>query len=389
MSRAKWRPSELEKLELCTAYRGSSIDTSTSAEGTMLHKVMEEMAYNPLRSLEDLTPEHRSLVEYAKDALMDLVGEYPESPAVRTEVSLQLFQRGSVRIKGMADVVIITPDEVCVVDYKFGRLPVTPADGNLQGWAYALGAFRNYGCKRVKVAFIAPHFRETNWHLFDVADMPAIITRIAAVVARCKQEPEPTPHPSACQYCAEKMFCPAVAERALAVSVNFSGIPIPKEYFPGPNTTVEQRNIAQHLAGILADWGEMWKKSNREAVLENGVELPDFALRSRTGARAVIDTGAAWRILQASGCGIDTLLSACKVGVGDLEKALEQEEKGSGRNGLKTTVLEALETAGVMVSNPDMVYLQRKPKAELGNFIRALTNKAIETQTQGTEEHGN
>ncbi len=380
-TKRRWRPSELEKLELCTAYRGSALDTAVSAEGTMLHKAMEDIMASPDKLpavLETLGQEHAGLIRYAHSAMMTLVSECSCSARIECEVPLDLFKQGRIRIRGKADVVVVEPELVTVVDYKFGRLPVTPADGNLQGWGYAYGAFRKYGTPKVRVVFVAPHFQEVSSHVFEATDVPAIGTRIAAVVARCQQDETPTPSPTACQYCSRKMTCPAIGERALAVSTHFAGIAIPKEYFPGPDTTVEQRNIAQHLAGILEDWGNLWKKSNREAALENGVELPDFALRSRAGARAILDIGAAWRIVSECGVPPEVFLSACKVSVPDLESAIKQLEKG-GMDGVTSLVMEKLENAGVLVTNPDSVYLQRKPKAELGAYIKSLTsNKEIE-----------
>jgi len=368
----RWRPSELEKLELCPCYKGSSVDTAVSAEGTMLHAVMEAWVSTGEVSPElrtQMTEEHWNLVKFCQNKVADLV---EGSSRVQVEKSFKIYHQGNIRIRGTADLVVEYDDDrpPVVVDYKFGRLPVTPADSNLQGLAYILGFLRQaVNCPEAKVMFIHPHSGECSEHLVSYHDTADIITRIAAVISKCHNYNDPTPHPVACQYCAEKRVCIPVGKRAVAVVEAYGGLAIPTQFLPGPDTTDEQRNVTQHMAGILAEWGKLWKQSNTEAAIEDGAELEDFNLRSRSGSRKIVDTVAAWRILSDLGVAVEEFLACCKITVGDLDQVLERVEQKGEIARLKDRAINALEESGVMTTSNPSIFLQRKPKASLEAYL--------------------
>ena len=369
----RWRPSELEKLELCSAYKGSSVDTAVSAEGTMLHNVMEtwvKMGDVPDELRVRMTEEHWSLVKFCQGKVLALK---EGSIRIRTEKSFKIYEAGNVRIRGTADLVIEYPSQCgqppVVVDYKFGRLPVTPADQNLQGLAYAMGFLRQAkNCPAVKIMFIHPHSGECSEHVVRYHDIPDIITRIASVISKCKNAAEPTLHPTACQYCSRKTDCPPLTARAVSVVEAEGFFRIPDRFLPGPGTTDDQRNVAQHMAGVLVDWGKAWKASNLTAVLEDGAELVDFNLRSRAGSRKIVDAFAAWCIVSDLGLSLSDFLSCCSVTVGQLDQVIEQAQQG-GIEGLKDKALGELEESGVMATGNNSIFLQKKPKTSLEAFF--------------------
>jgi hypothetical protein len=377
----RWRPSELEKLELCACYKGSSIDTAVSAEGTMLHEAMEYWVNNRCWPPGKIyTEEHLFLLKFATEQVSELLHG---ASGYAAETRMNIYTAGNVRIKGIADLVITYEDPArppAVIDYKFGRLPISPADQNLQGHAYGLGYMRSHPAPNgVTVIFIQPHERLVDGHHVTRADIAGIIARICSVISRSRTRTvTPTPHPTACQYCSKKLGCTALGTLAVTVAEGYGKLTIPEKFVPGPHTTPEQRNTAQHLAQLFDEWGKMWKADNARAVIEDGVELEDFALRSRTGSRKIEDPCAAWRIASECGVSVEEFLAACSVSVGQLDavletKGVETREKCLGR----------LEDAEVMVTGMGSLYLQRKAKRSLNHWLLSQNN------TKETEENGN
>ena len=368
----RWRPSELEKLELCSMYKGSAFDTAVSAEGTMLHSVMEAWVNTgkiPRELLKQMTDEHHALIRICQEHVGELM---VNATRFATETRVKIYTSGNIRIRGTIDLIIeYRGSSPIIIDYKFGRLPVTPASENLQGMAYALGyLLENPSVKEVMLQFLEPHQQRVTAAVMTRDDIPKVISRIAAVIAKCRSKlgQEPKVHPTACQYCSRKTTCSALAKQAIAVAEGHTGLKIPTRFLPGPDTTPEQRNLAQHLAGILADWGTMWKKDNTNAVIEDGIELPDFELRSRAGSRQILDANAAWLILETLGVPLPHFLSACSVSVGALDKTIAELEKGDS-HALKDRCYDELENAGILVSRNPAVFLQRKAKRTFENLL--------------------
>jgi len=371
-SRSRWRPSELEKLELCPAFAGSAVETDASAEGTRLHEAMEyrfpRHSKMPKRLTSRLKDSHYELLDRAEVMVRRAVGD--RRCTYRKELPVNITNFRGARCRGTLDLVAEFEDgDALVLDYKFGRIPVSDAEDNLQVLAYAVGFFNaSPKTHRVVVGVAQPHVSDTCSLTCVTPDrVPEIISRICAVVNNVRNNPEPSGNFYACTYCARKLTCPKVTGPIATIAGQFTGFEVPQKYMPGPDTTVEQRNTAQHLAKVFEDWGRMWKQSNLEAVLEDGLELPDFALTSRAGSPQVLDNLALARALKDCGATLEDLLSVARVPFGQLMSVLE--EKGVELS--REVIEDELETAGIITVSEGSTFLRKKPRTSLAGYLRS------------------
>ena len=72
-----------------------------------------------------------------------------------------------------------------LIDFKFGWIPVAPAEENLQGKNYAVGCFQKYPkLNRIGVEFLQPKLGYTTSTLFSRADLPKLLNELIFVIDR-------------------------------------------------------------------------------------------------------------------------------------------------------------------------------------------------------------
>jgi hypothetical protein len=202
----------------------------------------------------------------------------------------------SDKLIGTLDNLIIDPkaSSADIIDAKFGRVPVSPANVNMQGICYSSLVWNNYPeVDRIRVHFLAPRLdlisvceftREPHQRLFSA--------RIDRAIAR-REDPErqPIPNVSTCQFCAVKATCPALSKLGLdVVQQTTLHMPSPEFFRPGGLATPEDRARAQILAVLLGGdegWCAQVKRANAKAVFEDNIEVPGFTLRQRHGGYSI------------------------------------------------------------------------------------------------------
>jgi hypothetical protein len=121
---------------------------------------------------------------------------------------------------GTADAVIVTPDELIIVDAKFGFKEVD-ADENPQLMIYAAAAWDElkvaYDFQRVRIAISQPRLLAKPEFSFSMDDMQKFIIEVAFSADLTRLFPDQlVPSEKACQWCRAKAICPALREQALA-----------------------------------------------------------------------------------------------------------------------------------------------------------------------------
>ena len=352
MTHAEFSPSGLASHELCPRFEKSTSDEvhPVTAEGSLLHDHVER------RDTEGLTPAQVRLVEdciaFTNDCTLGAKEAF-------NEVRLDIGRRddGSYLTFGTVDHVAISGSVAVVVDYKFGYNGVDAADTNAQGAAYTLGVFENWPeIEEVHLHFYLPRRGEHTEHVYTRADEAAIRVRLETIVARAKDKDlPPTPSPMACQYCAAKSTCEALAENALVVAKKY------RPTCPDMDATTlakvnsseivdpAQMSKALQIAGVMEEWAKSVKHHARQLVVDKGVEIPGYKIIQRAGSARV--TGSAEEIYNTVASGQLTkeqFIACTKVDLTKLAAALAsiapRGEKGSAKNTLME-VLESLELA--------------------------------------------
>lgn len=145
---------------------------------------------------------------------------------------------GEPGAQGTSDAVILLPDEIVVVDLKYGRGTPVSAVENDQLRMYALGALEAFGAfgdyRTVRMVISQPRASETvsEWSC-SVADLvkwgdevakPAASTALIAYryrdnwIGRSGQDQYLTPGDEQCRWCKAKAKCPKLAEKVLEVA---------------------------------------------------------------------------------------------------------------------------------------------------------------------------
>ena len=165
-----YSPSSLNSLNASPCYKSRS-ETNVAAErGTLQHAVADAVEDN-----HELTDEEAYAVSRALVLLDSIRNEVRAAGFEPHEIGETYLPIDDVEVRdeqgniwkgttgGYPDKVIYWfPDEhtfgCAVTDWKFGRYAVTPAEYNMQGWAYVLGAKKLLGRKlaRGRVTFFSP-----------------------------------------------------------------------------------------------------------------------------------------------------------------------------------------------------------------------------------------
>jgi hypothetical protein len=355
---ARLSPSKLKYLELCPHYCSSDGPNAAADEGTLIHDALER------DDLSQLNDEQKTLALMCQKFVNNTI---KRGDTVIKEMKLPVLELAPGDwVWGTADLVILRVEtrHAVIIDYKMGRTEVDDADSNFQGQAYALGLITGFPeLDTVEVIFLLPRQDLITSHTYGREDMEDITLRILRVNA-LSHDPDAPYNPTAagCQWCAGKGECPELRRTAMVVARNSGVLTLPDHFNPGTMVNIEDRNRAQLLAPILEDWCKQVKANNLQACLDGGLELPDFSLVARSGARRVVDTAVVFETLNQLGVTPVQFMLYCSINIGDLDGMLRQIAKDKGEpiaEFLSNVMLELERLAAVEHGQPTY-YLRRK-----------------------------
>lgn len=291
---------------------GPEVGPNPAAEmGTRLHKHMEEGTFP-----ED--PEEREAVEWCREAEAELVARFigADAQCVRER---RLWDKTG-KFSGQEDVVYSNAVAALVIDYKFGRVPVAPAESNYQMAALAvLVAQELPDVQEVYVAILQPYVSR---------QVPRVVryTRAAAESAHdalcggiaAAQAPGAPLRPGEhqCRYCRAQATCPASARLATCDAVvRWEAL--------SPEQRVELYRRAK-MARKLADKVEAQVRADLEAE----VELPGLTLGDGRASFTVTDAQGAFAVLaEELGLTAQEYVRCCKVSITQLDAAVHARLK--------------------------------------------------------------
>lgn len=194
---------------------------------------------------------------------------------------------------GTADVVIMAPDHLCVLDAKFGHRPVR-ARGNPQLALYALGALAETGWlhDRVVLGICQPQAGPPDIWETTAADLQARIPEFVAAVRATYDPAAPlVPSDEGCAFCPAAGGCPKLQEKALAMARrDFLEAPIAVEDLVALLDSADRIRDALNAAERYA-----------EQLLASGAKVPGYARVYANKHRAWRDPAAAEAALRALG----------------------------------------------------------------------------------------
>lgn len=178
-------------------------------EGTMLHDIVESGKLRP-----GLTDEQQWCVKTAWKLRDQFLEDYGIDGVRLTEQRYWAHKPDLTPLySGKFDEVRINDTYAGLIDYKFGRTPVTPAAENIQMLSYATLLYLNHGHRDVyAVAIIQPRCEEEQ-RITVGAYLPEQLQEayehFCEVITDAQQPNQPrTPSYHACEYCRALHVCP-------------------------------------------------------------------------------------------------------------------------------------------------------------------------------------
>lgn len=193
---------------------GMPYETSPEAEeGTMLHDRIAKGG-----NTDGLDVEQAGAVEACMEFLMDAIRDSGLGTATFEQPVEVKRTDGTLLTKGTCDVLLTGKGDTCaVIDWKFGRVPVTDASSNLQLAAYALGAMQLIKAKSCTVHVFQPRIKRHTCHTFTKPE--AIAANIDKVIRKATGDPLILNAGEACRYCKAKGICPAFRRTSDALAL--------------------------------------------------------------------------------------------------------------------------------------------------------------------------
>lgn len=317
-----YSPSSLNSLHASPCYKSRSGSNAAAERGTLQHAVADSGEDN-----HDLTDEEAYAVARALVLLDALRSEVHAAGFVSHELGETYLPIDDVEVRdelgnvwkgttgGYPDKVIYWfPNEhtfgCAVVDWKFGRYAVTPAEYNMQGWAYVLGVKKLLGRKlaRGQVTFFSPH-RQDPPTVFEFSDEMIEDRRLAIMktVEEAKAFREGAgpqkdwlklpreawsklfrTSDKTCQFCSRLGDCPAVADLAVRVATAHAPLSVPPDIHGWNDPRPLEVSEAFKVGTTVKNWAESYRKRQTERALETDEAPPGYELRS-TYPRRVVD----------------------------------------------------------------------------------------------------
>lgn len=206
-----------------------------------------------------------------------------------TEIHLELKVDPDVPgVWGTGDCVVIGPDEVAVIDYKYGEGVKVDAPGNEQLMLYGLGGVEAdlLGmAKTVRVIIVQPRLDHVSVWETTVAELVQWredVARPAAALAMSDDAPF-GPSEEACRFCPARGQCTAqmqwIADRDFGADPEL----MTPEYFA---------DALQMLPAVRA-WASAVEEKALEQAYSNGVTIPGWKVVMSGGQRKITDQAAA------------------------------------------------------------------------------------------------
>lgn len=255
----------------------------------------------------------QTYVDLVRDIVRTTGGE------LRIEQRLSLTPlTGEEGAGGTADTVILTDDEIIIVDLKYGQGLKVDAENNTQLMIYGLAALEEYSLigdfKQVRLLISQPRLHHVSEWVADIDTLNAFakrVTNTATLINSLDVTSDLTglfaPSVDACRYCKANTECKALAEHNLkTVSDDFESL---DDAYTVSDAKYDSDTLAKVYGQIdlLKDWIKAVEQGTY-AKLINGESVGDLKLvEGRSGARKWSDANEAETTLKSMRLKVDEM----------------------------------------------------------------------------------
>jgi hypothetical protein len=380
-------PSGLQSSAACPHFVNLQRDTAASAAGVLQHKAAEIRDFSILEEPEQVDAVKRALA-VEDEWISRLMGFGLEVEIIREEylavcpeetVLDEHGQKWTGITGGYPDTELLGRHKetkevllIVILDWKFGKILVTPTKDNLQGKAYALAALQRWATAgEVLVQFYHPYAEAAAplpeyTHTFTRADMPQMeleIRHVRAQKHRAKAEGwgsdiKPRPCSNLCIWCArlDRAECPAVAGLALVASAKYEPLSVPAEIRPAYLTEPAHMKAAYRISGVVEKLAKALRRRITDAVITEGVEIEGMKVVTKSD-REVASVDAVLEAAQEFGVTADEFKTCINLPITKVEALVKAKApKGKGAP-LVREFQKALEERGATKKGKPYSYL--------------------------------
>ena len=262
--------------------------SDAASEGTLAHS-MVELGIDCYLNGRDYDKEvkqfserkfySQSMIDYARE-FVDYVVDYYQG-ALKEDRTAKLFSEVQLDLRswvpsafGTSDVIIISGDELIIMDFKYGKGVPVSATKNPQMMLYALGAYDEYdmfyGFKRVSMIIYQPRISNLNGYSLSVEellDWGESYVRPRAEMA-WNGEGEFVPGEHQCRFCRYAPQCRALADRELEL--------FKFELRKGPALEPEEIGMILSRVDELTKWASAVRDYAQDQCVNKGMKLPGW-----------------------------------------------------------------------------------------------------------------
>lgn len=206
-------------VELSKGYEDQS--STAAAEGTLLHAISAECLESGRSPADfpDIDDEQRRAIQTYIDLVRDIVRSAGGELAIEQRLSIE-FITGEKDACGTADAVIVSDDELIIIDAKFGRGVEVTAERNEQLLMYAAAAYEYwsliYRFTQIRLVICQPRLNASPEWVCGIDELDEFTARATeAALATHAADAPLVPSPKACQWCRAKGSCPAIRKELL------------------------------------------------------------------------------------------------------------------------------------------------------------------------------
>lgn len=213
----------------CPGFRSDSSGSAASREGTAAHELAQRCleSRRPAATwigdtikVEDqvftIDVEMAGYVQVYVDYIDNLAETVYADTLIEQQVPLE-HMTGEPGATGTSDAVLISGDEIIVVDLKYGRGVPVDAVGNTQLRMYASGALFEHGLtrdfERARMIIVQPRLNSITEDVISVHELEQFERQVQdAVRLRAEQPDLRVVSDKGCRWCSQKATCPALRD---------------------------------------------------------------------------------------------------------------------------------------------------------------------------------
>lgn len=352
---------------------------SVDDEGTLLHNMEADENLDRSELTEDqmmLLEDNRRLIDGIIEAIKATEGLSEGSKCLdireKTFWVYSDYKSKSGRLFPChPDRILYWPAEqvLVVLDYKFGYIPVTPANANYQLRAYILALAAEYPFKKAYGAITQPRLHDeklsSHYTVYGKRDLSWVSEEIIGIFNDTHEPNAPrVPSPQACQYCRGLGgSCPESLKMTIEAPRDLMQLVAERRNDPARVAQAFEAmapNIQVAKMFVDASW-----KMFREALKMYPDHFTEWKLQSTGDMPRIVDTIEAFNRLQGLGVGDKEYMEACKLSIGKVEDLVYRKTKAVTKAYTKDRAKNDVRTALGEV-------LQLEPKEK--RVVRSLKN---------------